>query len=61
MAEWLDRYRGPTITQGMTRPPVLAAIGSGICWLQPVPSLCAMTPLTLPCPAEEMTRAEISV
>lgn len=48
VAEWPDLYRRPIITQGMTRSPVLAAVGSGICWLQPVPSLCAMTDPTGP-------------
>lgn len=61
MAEQLDLYRELIITQGLTRSSVLAAVGPGMCWLWPFPSLCVMTLLTLPCPAEEMTEAEISV
>lgn len=37
-----------------------STVGPGKHWLWFVPSLCAMTLLTQPCPAEEMTRAEIS-
>lgn len=59
----LGLYGGLTAGQHVTRRPLCPSHCRAWLlwhWLQPVPSLCTVTLLAQSCPAEEMTRAEIS-